>query len=362
MKKMGHLWLLFVALPILAMEKKPYQKHFFESAARLAYAKKQQTNTANPTPRPACWFCDKKNMEENNYVLENGIEQDNDTWVILNKNPYAADIYHILIIPQAHEEKLEEMSQEQAHVLTNTLYHVLHRLKYDGYRLFVGINDSPAVGGSVPHFHWQVIATKQAPLEMPLLLQAEPKAADAQKMFQALQSIWQYAYNADVDEPILLTGQQCECCAVIQSHKDEPIHNLLLYAGDNNCICYAKYPEKPGQLCIVPKPHVVSIRDIDADTFNENIQLTRTVLPMIKKIANEKIRGVVGANFSLWLAGDENKDEDKQHMCSTITVRTELKSGCVDYAYDGFYSPYANKHVADALRDALNNSGSQDQQ
>lgn len=116
----------------------------------------------NPDRKPepqseGCFLCryrDDPSADEANYVVLRG----ETTFVVLNRFPYNNG--HLLIAPQAHKGRLDELSQaemlgclEQVRLMTTLLE---SKLKAEGFN--IGLNLGRVAGAGLPgHLHWHVV-------------------------------------------------------------------------------------------------------------------------------------------------------------------------------------------------------------
>lgn len=111
---------------------------------------------ASQTPRPECFIC-------------HGLAQNDDrahliAWrtpqavVVLNKYPYNNG--HLLIAPQSHKAKLDDLTPEETLDVHHTLARMIEvcdrLLRPDGYN--IGVNLGRVAGAGLPgHLHWHLV-------------------------------------------------------------------------------------------------------------------------------------------------------------------------------------------------------------
>jgi histidine triad (HIT) family protein len=85
------------------------------------------------------------------------IYEDERTLAFLDINPSAPG--HTLIIPKAHVTHLEDLSEEDAQALFNTLHRLVGGIQaaMEAPSSTIGINNGPESGQEVPHVHIHVI-------------------------------------------------------------------------------------------------------------------------------------------------------------------------------------------------------------
>ncbi|RRJ31033.1 HIT family protein [Halocatena pleomorpha] len=80
-----------------------------------------------------------------------------DTLAFLDANPLAPG--HVLVIPKAHHERLDDLPEELAGTVLETLYQLVSpvetAVEADGTT--VAFNNGPAAGQEVPHVHGHII-------------------------------------------------------------------------------------------------------------------------------------------------------------------------------------------------------------
>ena len=105
--------------------------------------------------------------------------------VILNAFPYNNG--HLLVVPQSHVARLDQLSAEQSADLQSTITAMIAALEKvmqpDGFN--VGLNLGSAAGAGLPgHLHWHVVPRWAGDTNfMPVL-------TDAKVIVQSLDSLW----------------------------------------------------------------------------------------------------------------------------------------------------------------------------
>ena len=66
---------------------------------------------------------------------------------------------HTLIIPKVHEERIEDLSEEEAEAILKVLHRLTGRIQaaVDAPSSTIGLNNGPESGQEVPHVHIHVI-------------------------------------------------------------------------------------------------------------------------------------------------------------------------------------------------------------
>jgi ATP adenylyltransferase len=146
---------------------------------RLAYVEAHKPlETAEP-----CFLC--RGLADNQDRRNLIVERTTRSVVVLNRFPYNNG--HLLVAPQAHKGRLDELAPEDHLDLMATLSRFVHLLdqlmKPDGYN--VGLNLGVAAGAGLPgHLHWHVVPRWNGDTNfMPVL-------ADTKVIVQALDALY----------------------------------------------------------------------------------------------------------------------------------------------------------------------------
>ena len=110
-------------------------------------------NNNSESECPFCAALDSPHPEEH-YLLFRGEK----AFVILNRYPYTTG--HLLILPLAHEEKMDDLDPEtraEMMEMINRALKVLDQVYHpEGYN--VGLNMGAAAGAGIPtHLHWHIV-------------------------------------------------------------------------------------------------------------------------------------------------------------------------------------------------------------
>jgi len=119
---------------------------------RLAYV----TADKPPTGEQPCFIC--RGLQENRDRENLIVRRTSHSVVLLNRFPYNNG--HLLVAPQAHKGRLEELSPQDHLDLMKTVTQMVEVLatlmKPDGYN--IGLNLGRAAGVGLPgHLHWHVV-------------------------------------------------------------------------------------------------------------------------------------------------------------------------------------------------------------
>jgi ATP adenylyltransferase len=161
---------------------------------RLAYVAPNlsATTPSEPAPRPAdppteeeeCFFCRAVAAcaDRENLVAHRGAR----TVTLLNRYPYNNG--HLLVAPQRHEGRLEQLTDEEQIEILHDLARwvgVLQRLlRAEGFN--VGLNLGRAAGAGVPdHLHWHIVPRWQGDTNF------MPALAAVRVIPQSLDALWQ---------------------------------------------------------------------------------------------------------------------------------------------------------------------------
>ncbi len=161
---------------------------------RLAYVKGAQIDDVVPSPS-GCIFCD--------YVPANDVLPDDEpdrtafdkrrlvvavrerAFVMLNKYPYGNG--HVMVVPRAHVEHLDELDDDTFHGVQHLLKQTIAAVR-DVYRpdgVNVGMNVGAAAGaGIAAHCHWHVLPRWRGDVNF------LPVFADVKVLNEALTDTW----------------------------------------------------------------------------------------------------------------------------------------------------------------------------
>ena len=105
----------------------------------------------------SCIFCRIVRGEIPSYK----VYEDEKTLAFLDINPSAPG--HTLIIPKAHECRVEDLSREDAEALFRALHGLVAGIQeaMDASSSSIGINNGPESGQEVPHVHIHVIPRRR---------------------------------------------------------------------------------------------------------------------------------------------------------------------------------------------------------
>ena len=108
------------------------------------------------TPDDLCIFCDQlKQHKDDEYFI---LARYKHTYIILNRYPYNAG--HLLILPLAHEDKLEQLSTQTRAELMELISKSSRILEQElgAKGINVGLNMGKAAGAGLPsHLHFHVL-------------------------------------------------------------------------------------------------------------------------------------------------------------------------------------------------------------
>jgi len=87
----------------------------------------------------------------------NKVYEDERVLAFLDIHPSAPG--HTIIIPKVHEERIEDLSEEEAEAIFKVLHRLTGRIQaaVDAPSSTIGVNNGPESGQEVPHVHIHVI-------------------------------------------------------------------------------------------------------------------------------------------------------------------------------------------------------------
>jgi len=82
-----------------------------------------------------------------------------DEWVLAFLDIHPSAPGHTLIIPKVHEERIENLSEDEAAAIFKVLHRLTGRIQaaVDAPSSTIGLNNGPESGQEVPHIHIHVI-------------------------------------------------------------------------------------------------------------------------------------------------------------------------------------------------------------
>jgi ATP adenylyltransferase len=146
---------------------------------RAAYV----TAPKSPSDDDHCFICQALSRKEDRESLV--LLREGSVAVFLNRFPYNNG--HLLVAPQAHKARLEDLSAEDNLDLIQTIQKMTGALdalmKPDGYN--IGLNLGKAAGAGLPgHLHWHIVPRWDGDTNfMPIL-------ADVKVMVQSLDALY----------------------------------------------------------------------------------------------------------------------------------------------------------------------------
>ena len=308
--------LLFVPLMVLSMDRKQVQLEVCPT--RKTYIQNQKTQ--DPT---LCSFCDKEILATT-YILEENTNKD--TRIMLNKHPYVPFDrgFQILIMPISHKEKPTDFSSEELNRLTDEAQRITIHFHDDSYTQEYFTNWGKCSGGSVAHWHNQMKIYIQKPSPLPDLLRNSIEnnlSTNIESAFALAQSKLSrnIHQNNQPNKNRDSHNDDCLCCIVNNANDDK--NNLIVTRFKHNYICLSHYPALPGEVCVVPKRHVSTIKDLSQEELRENMALATVLLSKIQEYAQCNIRDCDGGNlFCKSLGGKASEDEHSHHHVFTVVM------------------------------------------
>ena len=144
---------------------------------RMAYVKKESA------VKPGCFIC--HTLAENDDRAHLIVQRTPLSVVHINRFPYNSG--HLLISPQAHKGRLDELTAEESVDLQQQIGEMIGRLekimKPEGFN--VGLNMGAAAGAGLPgHLHWHIVPRWNGDTNfMPIL-------TDTKVLVQALDALY----------------------------------------------------------------------------------------------------------------------------------------------------------------------------
>ena len=153
---------------------------------RLAYV----AGTKPPTGEEPCFIC--KGLAETDDRTNLIVKRRPNVVVVINRFPYNNG--HLLIAPNAHKARLQDISAPEHAEIQETIGELLdvydQHLRPDGYN--VGLNLGRAAGAGLPgHLHWHLVPRWNGDTNfMPVLTDTRVIVQSLDSLYELLTKVW----------------------------------------------------------------------------------------------------------------------------------------------------------------------------
>jgi ATP adenylyltransferase len=291
----------------------PRPHHIMYAPWREAYDTKVSTQEKSTTTE--CALC---NLNSKNQQLI--VYKGKKNTVVLATQPYVDKTgIHLLIVPKKHIAELQNLTPDtykEINILTQKLCSFFSQ---DSYEICINTNQGKAAGASIPqHHHRHLIVMTTPPcsnLIQTMKITKEPVdllllAEQLRRSFSSLSSIKSPLYC----EPTL-HYQLCYFCHLAQDTTQDA-KNLIIHRGKKTITMLSHYPTYFGEVDIIPYHHQTNLETMDAETYKEMSELTRSICPIILKL--------VGAcDGNIGLISCSSKSQEKRHIQQRVVPRKE---------------------------------------
>ena len=320
--------------------------------------KREEEKKLEAAPKKKDVFCRMaydKALIDKNYIVyeEDGIR------VMMNNVPYGHTnrVIHLLCMPIEHFDNPDEYSKEEFDRLTNAVKRLYEIFNLEAYSSELTLNWGKGAGQSVSHWHYHVKLYTKPPVSLPVLVVEDDRESfDLQAVFENAKckikekSVIDLIQSAAVER---ISGsnhaKDCVCCSV--GNADDDNKNFIIARFKHNYLCISHYPNRPGEVSVVPIEHASSIEDLSQEALRENLVIAKALLPMLKEYAHDNIRDCDGANIYIQGVGGKQSDE-KKHMHHTHTVvvpRTIMTPSIGTINGNSAYLPFDPEHLFEYL-------------
>lgn len=153
---------------------------------RSSYAASTEESKTEHAKKDACVFCSQlqDNNDEKHFILK----RYNHCFIVLNKYPYNAG--HLMVLPLAHEKKLDNLSAVARYEIMDATSHCVkvmeNILKAEGVN--IGLNIGKASGAGIPsHLHMHILPRWNGDTNfLPTLADIKVVSFDLKEIFELL--------------------------------------------------------------------------------------------------------------------------------------------------------------------------------
>ncbi len=152
-----------------------------------------------------------------------------------------------------------------------------------------------------------------------------------EESFEETKQVWPQDCDHALDMTnkllVSLAKEKCLCCRILKNKQENEANFVIMEEElEHNYVCLAHYPDLPGELIIVPKKHVSSIKDLSPEEWREHMVIAMALFPHVREYAQQFIRDCGGANlFTKNISGKSSVEKQRRyHVYTRIMPRTTI--------------------------------------